>query len=246
MRVFPALISLCFVTTVFAQSPLRLHGSTTVESALEGKQEELEAKIGRKIEFNATNTTAGLASLVAGRADVAMLSSPLEEIAHRLNERTPGLIDMSQYRVAFVGQAKITFIVHPRNRARKLSGSQLADILTGRIKNWNVVGGADAPIMVVSLANAGGLVQNSFLRGAPITSDARLMPTATQIPVIVAQEPNAIGIISTAHVKGPTSLVQTDVEIFVPLLLVTKGDPTAEEKTLIEAARKMLNQSGRE
>src|ERR1044071_4627840 len=76
MRVFPVLISLCCLTAAFAQSPLRLHGSTTVESALEGKREELEAKIGRRIEFNATNTTVGLASLVAGRAAVAMLSSP--------------------------------------------------------------------------------------------------------------------------------------------------------------------------
>jgi phosphate transport system substrate-binding protein len=244
MRVYPVLVFLALTTALFAQAPLRVHGSTTVESALEGKHAELENLVGRKIEFSATNTTAGLASLAAGRADMAMLSSPIEEVANRLNERTPGSIDLSQFRAAFIGQAKIAFIVNPRNRIRKLSAGQLTEIFTGKTTNWKEVGGADAPITVVTLLNASPLVQNSLLRGAQITSAARLMPTATQIPVVVAQEPNAIGIISTTHVKGPTSLVQTDVEISVPLLLVTKGEPKPAEKLLIDAARKLLNQPG--
>ena len=225
-----------------AQDPLQLHGSTTVQSALESKHAQLEEMTGRKIEFYPVGTNPGLASLAAGRADLAMLSTPLEEVARKLNEKTPGAIDLRQYHAFEIGHVKIVFIINPRNTARKLSHAQLADILTGKTKNWKEVGGSDAAIVVVSLANAGSIMQTALLEGAPITARARLVTNATQIPAVVAQEPAAIGIISTAHVRGPTSLVQTDTEIFVPLLLVTKGEPKPAEKALIEAARKLLAQ----
>ena len=241
LRLVIFLLSLAAVTR--AQPPLQLHGSTTVQGALEARRPELEALVGRQIEFSATGTSAGLISLAAGRADIAMISTPLDEIARMLNNKTPGTIDAGEYRAALIGQVKIAFIVNPRNPVRSLSAAQLGDIFTGKIKNWKEVGGNDATIMVVTLANAGSLVQGNLMHGAAFTPDARLVSNATRIPGVVSQEINAIGIISTAHVKGPTSLVQTEAEILVPLYLVTKGQPKAEEQTLIEAVRKMLGQS---
>jgi phosphate transport system substrate-binding protein len=214
-----------------------------VQGALEPHRAALETAIGRKLEFAATGSNAGLASLAAGNADFAMIASPLEEVIRRLNTRNSAAIDASQFHTAAIGQVKIAFIVHPRNPARALTSVQVADILTGKIKNWKEVGGRDAPIVVVSLANAGSLIRDTLLRGAVITADARLVPNATQIPGVVAQEVNAIGIISTAHVKGPTSLVQTDAEIFVPLFLVSRGEATAEVKIFVETARKLLNRT---
>jgi phosphate transport system substrate-binding protein len=232
------------MAAVRAQPVIRIHGSTTVQAALEPHRAALEAAVGRKIEFSPTGSNAGLASLAAGKSDLAMLSSPLEDIARRLNTRNSGAIDANEFRAISIGQVKIAFIVHPRNPARTLTASQLAEILTGKIKNWKEVGGNDAPVVVVSLANAGSLIRDSLLRGAAITADARLVPNATQIPGVVAQEINGIGIISLAHVKGPTSLVQTDAEIFVPLFLVTRGEPAGAAKILVETAYKLLNRAG--
>lgn len=222
------------------QPALQLDGSTTVQSALETKHAELEAAVGRKIEFNPTGSSVGLASLAAGNVSIAMIASPLDEVAAKLNAKKPGSFNVAQFRAVEIGRVKIAFIVNPRNRVRSLSAAQLADIFTAKIKNWKEVGGTDGAIMIVSLANGGPLIPDHLLHGEPITPTAKLVPNASQIPGMVAQQVNAIGIISTVHVKGPTSLVQTDALIEVPLSLVTKGEPKADERKLIETARRLL------
>jgi phosphate transport system substrate-binding protein len=232
--------ALCLGLSLHAQTPLRLSGSTTVEGALEPKQSALESAVGRHIEFAGNGTAAGLLTLLGGGADVAMLSSPLEEVAQGINARQPGRVDASLLRAAYVGDVKIVFIVNPRNHVRSLTSAQLADVLTGKITNWKEVGGEDAPIVVVSLANGGPLLQEKLLHGQSITSKARAVANATQIPGVVAADPHAIGIVSSSHARGQTSVVQTDATIIEPLFLVTKGNPTAEQKKLVDTARKLL------
>lgn len=234
---------LCTVLSVQAQTPLRLSGSTTVKGVLEPKQAALEAAVGRQVEFSGTGTNTGLMSLATGSADVAMLSTPLEEVAKAINEKHPGRVDPAQFDAVRIGEVKIVFIVNPRNPVRTLTSAQLADILLGKIVNWKQVGGANAPIVVVSLANGGHLLQEQLLHGSAITETARSVPNAMQIPVVVAQDPNAIGIISTAHARGHTSVIQTDANVVTPLFLVTKGAPTPDAKKLVEVARSLLGTS---
>lgn len=243
MRIVILLILGCLAIVARAEMALKVHGSTTVRGALEPKQAELEALVGRKIEFSGTGSAIGLASLAAGRAEIAMLSNPLGEAVAMLNARMPGSVLLGEYRATEIGRVKLAFIVNPRNRVRALSAGQLADLFTGKIKNWQQVGGDNAPVVVVGQAHAGSMLKTTLLGGVEVTSAAKLLPNTMQIPSVVAQDANAIGIISTAHVKGPTSLVKTDAEILVPLLLVTKGPPKPDEKTFIEAARLVLKES---
>ena len=240
MKLPLAVLALCVGLTLHAQTPLRLSGSTTVKGALEPKQSLLELAVGRSIEFSGNGTNAGLISLVSGAADVAMISTPLDEVARSINEKTPGRVDLASLSAAHIGEVRVIFIVNPHNQVRALSSAQLSDILLGKLANWKEVGGADAPILVVSLANGGHLLQEQLLHGASVTSTARGVANATQIPVVVAQEPNAIGIISTVHARGQTSLVQTDANVVAPLFLVTKGAATGPAQKLVETARKLL------
>lgn len=243
MKISVVLLALCGALSLSAQPMLRLHGSTTVKSALEPKQAALEAEIGGKLEFQAVGSNAGLLTLVSGRTDLAMIASPLEEISRRLNERKPGSIDATEYRAVEVGAVRLAFIVNPHNPVRQLSAAQLEGLLTGKVKNWKDVGGRDLPVLVVSLANASTLVQEKLLHGEEIALEARRVPTATQIPPVVAQEPGAIGIISAAHLRGKTSLVTTDAQMLVPLYLVTRGEPDPVQRKLIDAARKLLRET---
>lgn len=226
--------------SLHAETPLRLCGSTTVQGALQPKLQELESAVGRKIEFSGIGTNAGLMLLADGGVDVAMLSSPLDEVAQAVNRQKPGLIDPKRFHAAHVGDVRLAFVVNPHNRVRELTSAQLVDVLLGRITNWKQVGGADAPVVVVSLANPGPLLQEQLLQGRPITSAARFVPNATQIPVVVAQEANAIGIISAAHARGPTSLIRTDAKVVAPLFLVTREAPSGAILALENAARRVL------
>lgn len=247
MKTLIAFFLLGAANALFAQTAvktaLKVHGSTTVEGALEPKHKELEVEIGRKIAFTANGSTSGLADLAAGRADVAMISSPFDEIAQKVNHKFPGSVKTGEYHVAQVGHARITFIVHPKNPLKKMNAEQIRDALTGKAKNWKELGGEDAPIIVVSLANGGSLVQEELLNGTPITKDCRALVNANQIPVVVGQEPNAIGIISTAHMKGKTTLVDTDAKVFAPLFLVTKGEPDPAVRKMIETCQVLLGET---
>jgi phosphate transport system substrate-binding protein len=245
MRSFLPLLLLGSIPALYVPpaAPLQLHGSTTVEGALGVHRAELETLVGRKVEFNGTGSSVGLASLAAGDTTVAMISSPLEEVVTKLNARAPGTVKPETLRATLIGHSRVAFIVNPRNRVRALSTAQITDIFLGKIKNWREVGGVDAPIVTVALANGGPLIPDALLHGAPIVATARFVPNAAQIPGVVAQDPSAIGIISTAHVKGPTSLVQTDVDISLPLYLVTRGEPQGDEAKLIAAAQKILGRA---
>jgi phosphate transport system substrate-binding protein len=235
-----AVAALCFGLTLHAQTPLRVAGSTTVKGALEPKQGALEKAVGRHIQFTGNGTSAGLISLVLGDADVAMLSTPLAEVVQAINEKSPGRVDASQLQATHIGDVKILFIVNPHNRVRILTAAQLADVLVGKITNWKDVGGDDAPIVVVSLAHGGPMLQEQLLHGQAITEKAKGVANATQIPSVVAEMPYAIGIISTAHVRGKTSVVQTDANIVAPLFLVQKSGSNPDQQKLIDSARKLL------
>lgn len=243
MKFFLVVFALCGAWTLHGQPVLRLQGSTTVKGALALRQADIEAEIGGKLDIQAVGSNAGLLALIGERTDMAMIASPLEEIARRLNQKKSGTIDPAAFHAAEIGAVRLAFIVNPYNPVRHLSAVQLGGLLTGKIRNWKEVGGQDIPVLVVSLANASSLVEDQLLQGEAITADARRVPTATQIPPVVALEPGAIGIISVAHTRGKTSLVTTDAKMLVPLYLVTRGEPDPLQRKLIETARKVLRET---
>lgn len=230
----------CALVRAFAQDPCRLAGSTTVAGALLPVRDQLEQAIGRKLEVTANSSVHGLAAIRAGTADLAMVSDSTDEVVKLLNTRTPGAAVADEFRSSSIGDVQLLCIVNPRNNVRQLTHDQLVGVFTGRITNWKDVGGATAPIVVVSLANPTALVQDKLLDGKSVTAQARLVPTAGQIPAVIAAEPNAIGIISSVHPRGKTSVVHTEPAVSIPLFLVARGDPTAEQQKLIAAARRLL------
>jgi phosphate transport system substrate-binding protein len=224
----------------WAQEPLKVVGSTTVAGALDGRQSELEAKVGREIEFIGTSSTLGLEALAKGDADMGMISNPLEEIAAGLNAKNAGLVDPKAYRVALVGHAKLRFVVNPRNPIRQVTTAQLGDLLAGKIKSWAEVGGLDAPVLVVAIGRPGAELRDTVMHGANFPATTRIVISADQIASVVSSIPNAIGVITAAHKRGQTSILQTDVDIELPLFLVTKGEPDPVQAKLIAAAQAAL------
>jgi phosphate transport system substrate-binding protein len=227
-----------------AQTTLKLHGSTTVKSALlDARQADLESQAGVKLEVAANGSGRGLTDLAAGTADVAMISSPLEALAKKINDKTPGAFDAALFRSFPIGQAKVAFALHPSNPVKSLTPAQVTGLLTGAIKNWQEVGGADAPVVVVVGSPGDGLrtlVEDKLLKGATFSPSARTLVSATQVPMVVSQFPGAIGVISTAHAKAGIVLVQTDAELSAPLFLVTKGEPSEAVTKLVAAAKAIL------
>ena len=225
-----------------AQS-ISLNGSTTVAYMLVlPNKAAIEAASGQRIVVVGNGSQRGLSDLVAGRAEIAMISAPLEEEAARVNRRKPGAFDPTGLKAYIVGESRVAFIVHPTNPVRSLSNAKLADILTGKITNWKDVGGADQPVMVVAAQPGDGarpLVEEQLLKGEELTKDARAMPNAPQIPKVVAQVPGAIGLYTGGALVDSVAELAAEAPIAQPLTLVTMGDESPEIRRIISAVEQV-------
>jgi ABC-type phosphate transport system substrate-binding protein len=66
-----------------------LHGSTTVMNTIIGPNKtEIERQSGQQLELVGNGSQRGIADLVAGRAQIAMISAPLAQEVRKVNEKT--------------------------------------------------------------------------------------------------------------------------------------------------------------
>ena len=150
-------------------------------------------------------TTKGIASVVAGEADAAASTRPLNKEETEAVRKRLGR-DLIPHVVALEG---VSVYLHPRNPVNALSVEQLGDILSGRVTNWKAVGGLDAPIrvhsfsshtgryyyMVESVLGGGAFARSTvFCKATPnLAPHQRLAEEEHQMLEAVSNDPNAIG-----------------------------------------------------
>ncbi len=135
-----------------AQSQLTVAQSATAAKTIQLAVSDVTAALGQKLQqgfeqrqsqtpvkITSTNTNAALQSVAAGRADVAVIGRPLTAA-----EWGQGLVAQT------IGRQKIAIIISATNPfAGTLSNEQLAQIWSGKIRNWSVLGGPDRAIRVI-------------------------------------------------------------------------------------------------
>src|SRR5215204_5786340 len=87
----------------------------------------------------------GIASLINNTVDIANASRQMK--ADEIDAAQANGVTPVEFVVAIDALA---IAVHPTNPVSQLTIDQLADIFTGRITNWKVLGGNDAPIVLLS------------------------------------------------------------------------------------------------
>lgn len=239
---FLALSLVMTMTSVAAAGPVSLHGSTTVNNMIiTPKKAEIEKASGQQLDVVGNGSGRGIVDLVAGTAQIAMISAPLDDEVKKLNEKTPGSVDAARLKAHQIGESRVAFAVHPSNTVKSLTNAQLADVFAGKTKNWKEIGGPDQPVVIVAAQPGDGLramVEATMLKGASLPADTRAMSNATQVAKIVAQLPGAIGILAPASIDSSVSELRGDTPIVQPLILVTMGDESPEVHQVVEAATK--------
>jgi phosphate transport system substrate-binding protein len=235
-------LSVALAPLAVLAADIRVRGSTTVADGLLKPEEiRIEKLSGTSLDILPNSTSRGLVDLVEGRADIAMLAEPLDGLAGVLNAKQPGSVSTSQFDDTVVGHADVIFIVHPKNPIRQLSRDQLADLFAGKIHNWLELGGNDQPVLLVGepTSTPHRLVRDAL--NISYASDMRVVQNTNQTAIIVAQAPGAISYLSDLHATPPGSVVTiaTDVQLHLPLHLVTRRDASQEVKRVVEAAKKL-------
>ena len=125
---------------------VQIDGSTTVGPiAVEFAAAFKKANPDVTISISQTGSGDGIAALIDGRCQIATSSRFMKP------EEFKKAVEKGVMPVAHViAMDGVCIIVHPSNPIKALKTEQLKDIYTGKITNWNQLGGPDKPIVIIS------------------------------------------------------------------------------------------------
>ena len=198
----------------------------------------------------------GIAGLINKTVDLANASRAMKE--EEIEAAKKNGVDPIEHTVA---RDAIAVVVHPSNPVQGLTIPQLADIYTGKVTNWQELGGEDRPIVLLSRESNSGtyvyFLENVIRQGVKselmFAPDTLLMPSSEGISNEVRQNPNAIGYDGLGYVtsdqkvlavsrndESPKVLPSVDTvnndsyPISRPLYMYTAGEPQGTLKIYLD------------
>lgn len=210
-----------------------------------------------RISVSGGGSGTGLAALINGTTDIANASRKIKDEEVQNAEKN----GIQPHEIEIARDA-IGVIVHPDNPVQQLTLQQISDIYSGKITNWQDVGGEDRPIVLLSReTNSGthvffleevvrlGQKDNKTL----FSQDTLLLPSSEGIMAEVRQNPNAIGYdglgyitpdvktlaiapdASAEYVKPSIATVNNGkYPIARPLFMYTNGEPQGDLKIYLD------------
>ncbi|MDR3581040.1 MAG: substrate-binding domain-containing protein [Oryzomonas sp.] len=142
-----------------------------------------------------------------------------------------------------IGTDHIVVVTNKENPVKKLSAEQLRGIFSGEIENWNQVGGADMPIMVVwgsLMQDTNAMFLSAFLSGKPLVNDVLDATTAEDVRANIAANPSAIGIGPAGILDDSVTSPETPV-LSREITLISRANPPNALLKLLE----FINKDGR-
>jgi phosphate transport system substrate-binding protein len=240
-------VAAVLLSSIAAAQPIIVQGSTTFNRrVMEPHQAEIEAASGQRLTVIPNKTTPGLVALLEGRAQMTMISAPLESEIQELQKILPGC-SCQRLKAFEVMATRVAIGVHPSNPVREATIDTLKKVLRGEITNWRELGGADLPIRL-ALAAGGGIVavvETELLGGRrPDLKNMIYVNTPVQLVQVMEQEPGVLGFAQLPLVKQRgLPEIATDRPLQTTLNLVTLDEPTPAMRAVIDAARRIANKA---
>ena len=199
----------------------------------------------------------GISAILSGTCDIAQSSRDVKP-----EEKTKAESSGKPLKEVTVGYDGIAVIVNPANPISQLTVDQLADIFSGKIKNWKEVGGKDTAMLVLSRERNSGthvfflehIVRHGNAKGPEeFSSSALMMPSSQAIAEEVKTSEAAIGYVGLGYITkdhkvlgvsktsaGP--FLQPNIEdvldgsypIGRPLFFLTRGEAEGAVKDFVD------------
>lgn len=142
----------------------------------------------------------GITALLDGLTDICMSSREM-----KFSERLRFKEKRMDIKEVIVGLDAIAVVVHPDNPIQQMTREQLEDIFTGKITNWNQVGGEDAQIIAYSRESSSGTYEffkDHVLAKKNYAASVLNMPASGAIVQSVSQTTGAIGYVGLGYVTS--------------------------------------------
>lgn len=215
-------------------------GSTSVQPYAEILAEEFEQLYqSSEIDVQGGGSAAGITAAESGTADIGMSSRNLKD-----PELERGLWWVE------IARDGLAIIVHPDNLVKDLTFEQIRDIYSGKILNWNQVGGRDAEIHLIAREEGSGTrtaFEDLLMDGQRITPKAIVQNSNGSVKQLVSNDQDAVGFISLGLVNHQVralrlngvaatheNIVNGTYELYRPFLFIAKSKPTGAVEQFIE------------
>jgi phosphate transport system substrate-binding protein len=179
------------------------------------------------VEIDKRGTATGIADIIDGNAEISMSArAPTAkelDAAWQLGDLTSS---GQEWVVALDG---VALVVAPNNPVSELSLPQLRDVLSGKIRDWQALGGRPGAITVHALAPNTG-TQELLSRLVPVSAKAiaqsKRHASYEQIVAALGSDPNGIGIVSLRAARGGLKAlaVRDGARAFAPDLLSVRSE----------------------
>ncbi len=253
-----SLIALSLIGCGSGGKALRIKGSDTMVNLGQAWAEDFMS-INPTISLAVTGggSGTGIAALIGGATDIAQTSRNMEP--KEIQQAGKNGIKPKEIHVANDG---VVVAVNPANPVGNLTIKQLSDIYTGKIKNWQEVGGKDQQIVALSRDRNSGthvfFLEHVIKLGEKKNANefaaaVLMMPSSQAIISEVDANPAAIGYIGLGYLTknekalaiarpGSSNYVLPSVQtvtkkqypISRSLLFYTNGVPSGEVKSFVD------------
>ena len=235
MVLLTALASAC---NARSKTDIIIAGSTSVQPYAEVLAEEYALLFpGNEIDIQGGGSSAGITAAESGTADIGMSSRHLKESEQELWS-------------VEIAKDGLAVIVNPKNPILNLTLEQVSDIYSGKITNWNELGGSDHKIHIITREDGSGTrsaFEELVMGESRITPKAIVQDSNGAVRLLVSGDRYAIGFISLGLVDStvkaiglngvaPTreNVMGGSYSLFRPFLFVCLGPPEGEVKQFID------------
>jgi len=145
--------------------------------------------------------------------------------------------------LAQIATEELRVVLHPDNPATSLTRAELLSLFSGKVTNWNQLGGKAAPVFVwVPLAadETRQAFESEIMESLPVVSDARLAPDPAAMLESISADPNTIGYLPASWEIG--SLQSTLPGIHMPVLVQADEPPTGPAADLVACMQGAIGQ----
>ncbi len=197
---------------VSATTAIENKGSDTIVNLALAWAEEYQKRHPEvRIAVTGGGSGTGIASLINGTVDIANASRKIK--AEEIEQAQKNGIEPVEFTIA---RDAIAIIVNPENPVDRLTLPQVSDIYSGKITNWQEVGGEDRPIVRLSRETNSGthvyFLENVLRLGQKdnqtfFSPETLLLPSSEGITAEIRQNPNAIGYDGLGYVTDDVKMI---------------------------------------
>lgn len=182
--------------------PITIKGSDTMVILGQRFAEEyMKRNPGVVLQVNGGGSGTGIAALINGTVDLAQSSRPMKEKEKAQAEKNRGA-SLNETPVALDALA---VFIHESNPIREMTIEQIASVYTGKVTNWNQLGGRNAQIVIYGRENSSGTYEyfrEHVLQGADFAPRVQTLQGTAAVINAVSRDPNSIGYGGIAYAQN--------------------------------------------